>query len=161
VLYRSRDGAPRVVGQGQLDWHDFRCVYAHARARRQGGVSVRVAVGDERGEVLHDARATESASVEAFKCSRRHAERLRRRAASRLRGRVTARGRERGKSVQGDNVVAGGRAVEPSIDFMIRRQDLAGNGNGGQLCRRTAPARGRRSVVAAIDRCHGLQGGGR
>jgi hypothetical protein len=42
---------------------------------------------------------------------------------------------------------------------MIRRQDLAGN--GGQLCRRAAPAGGGRRVVTAIDRSHGLQWGRR
>ncbi len=52
---------------------------------------------------------------------------------------MTARGRKWGETVQGGgSVVAGGRAVEPSVDFVIRRQDLAGN--GGQLCRRAAPA---------------------
>ena len=165
MLHRSRDGAPRVVGQGQLNRSDFRCVYTHTRARRRGGLVIGVAIRDERGEVLHNARTAESAGVEAFKCSWRHAVRRLRRAASGLRCRVTTRGgewereRERGETVQGSRVAAGGRAVEPSIDFMIRRQDLAGD--GGQLCRRAAPARGRRRVVAAIDRSYGLQGGRR
>jgi len=93
--------------------------------------------------------------VEAFELGRRHAERLRS-AASCLRGRVAARGRERGESVQGGDVVAGGRAIEPSINFMIRRQVLAKNGR--QLCRRSAPTGGRRRIVAAIDRSDGLHG---